>query len=78
MFRFDSIHIIRLAVIVSAISEQLIKRSEIKDATGKSIVIPKKILRKLRVILQEAVYLIRMGFTWSMSGTNVCPFGQRH
>ena len=69
MFRFESIQmygIIGLAIIVGAISTQLIKRYQLKSTDGQLIVISEKSLDKGTIIGG-----IIFGFGWALTGA--CP-----
>ncbi len=71
MFRFDSIHmygIIGLAVIVGIISVQIIKRNNLKDASGNLISIPPKDSSQVtRYIVGGSIF----GLGWALLGA--CP-----
>jgi uncharacterized protein len=69
MFRFESIQmygIIGLAILVGAISTQLIKRYQLKSAEGDLIVISEKTLNK-GTIFGGIIF----GFGWALTGA--CP-----
>lgn len=71
MFRFDSIHmygIIGLAIVVGIISVQLIKRNNMKDASGNLISIPPKDSSQVtRYLLGGSIF----GLGWALLGA--CP-----
>lgn len=71
MFRFDAFHmygIIGLAVLVAMLSIQIIKKLEIKDATGSTVSIPSKNPRQyIRYIVGGTLF----GFGWALTGA--CP-----
>lgn len=71
MFRFDSIHmygIIGLAVVVGIFSVQMIKRYNMKDANGNSIVIPSKDDSQVtRYLVGGSIF----GLGWALLGA--CP-----
>lgn len=71
MFRFDSIHmygIIGLAILVGAISVQIIKRTHAKDKNGTPITIPSKDASQVkRYIIGGSLF----GLGWALLGA--CP-----
>jgi uncharacterized protein len=69
MFRFDSFHmygVIGTAVVVGAISIQIIKRLNIKTLSGESVQIPPKRFDKGQVLGG-----LSFGFGWALTGA--CP-----
>lgn len=71
MFRFDDIHmygIIGSAIIVAALSLQLIKKLNVKDRNGEPITLPPKDTSQYKRYLIGGTFF---GFGWALTGA--CP-----
>lgn len=70
MFRFQSFHmygVIGSAVIIGIIAVQIIKRTRIKDAAGKTYYFPNKDKKFWKYILGGSIF----GLGWALTGS--CP-----